>query len=582
MLPRYFLYLLGLFLITQPFAVLAADNPATDPKLYQSKTIFPVMSTEGMVVTQDKLASRVGAQVLADGGNAIDAAVAVGFALSVVHPSAGNLAGGGFMLVYLADEDRTIAIDYREVAPLAATKDMYLDKDGNVDKEMVRYSHASAGVPGTVMGLHHALTNYGTMTWAEVIAPSIKLASEGFKMPYDFAMELRAQKKKLIKHPAVREIFYANNGKPIDAREILIQKDLATTLKTIAMSGADGFYKGKVADLFIAEMKRGNGLITHEDLAMYKARERDVVKGTYRGYEIASMPPPSSGGLHIIQMLNILENFDLKKMGANSANAYHVMAEAMRYAFADRAVHLGDPDYYDVPVNWIISKEYGAELAAKIDPNKARPSSEVAAGTPKPHESSNTTNFSTADKFGNSVTNTYTLNLSYGSGLMVTGTGMFLNDEMDDFSAKPGVMNVYKLIGNQANAIQAGKVPLSSMSPTIVFKDGKPWILTGGGGGSQIITSVLQNIINMIDFDMSAAEAVYANRMHHQWKPDKLFIQNGISPDTVRLLQAKGHAVANWGFHARANVLAIENGVFFGASDPRKDGGSALAPDLID
>ena len=589
MLFRYILILSSLFLLILPISIMAegqkpntASNPATEPDLYRAKVVYPVTSSKGMVVAQDKLASKVGAEILAKGGNAVDAAVAVGFVLAVVHPSAGNIGGGGFMLVYLADEDRTIAIDYRETAPLAATKDMFLDGEGNVDKRKVRFSHASAGVPGTVAGLHHALVNYGTMTLADVMMPAIKLAKEGFLMPYDFAAELRAFKKRLFVHPAVREVFYKDNGEPIDAGKQVVQEDLARTLSIIAQQGTDGFYKGEIADLFVAEMQRGNGIITHEDLANYKVRERDAVKGTYRGYDVISMPPPSSGGLHIIQILNILENFNLRELGAGSAASYHVLAEAMRYAYADRAVHLGDPDFYDVPVSWIVSKQYGAELAAKIDMNKAKPSSEVSAGTPKPHESTNTTHWSVADSFGNVVANTYTLNLSYGSGLMVTGTGMFLNDQMDDFSAKPGVMNSYKLIGNKANSIEAGKVPLSSMSPTIVFKDGKPWLASGGGGGSQIITATLQNIVNMIDYDMTAAEAVYANRMHHQWLPDKFFVQKGISPDTVELLKKRGHDVGFFGFYARAPILAIENGVFFGVADPRKDGAAAIAPDGLE
>ncbi len=583
MLPRFILVFTSMLMLAQPVITLAqAVNPAINPSLYKLNIQTPVISTEGMVATQDKIASRIGAQVLANGGNAVDAAVAVGFALAVAHQSAGNLGGGGFMLVYLAEEDRTIAIDYREVAPLAAHRDMYLDEQGNVDIRKTRFSFASAGVPGTVLGLHHALSNYGTITWQQAIAPAIKLASEGFLMPYDFSSQLHMYKNRLSRHPATKDVYYGDDGTPIAPSELFVQEDLARTLKMISDEGPDAFYHGEIADMIVAEMERGEGIITHEDLATYSVRERETVRGTYRGYDIVSMPPPSSGGLHIIQMLNILENFNLSKMGAGSAASYHVMAEAMRYAYADRAVHLGDPDFYDVPVGWITSKEYGAELAAKIDMNRARPSSEVSAGTPTPHDSPNTTHFSIADKFGNVVSNTYTLNLSYGSGLMITGAGFIMNDEMDDFSAKPGVMNAYRLIGNEANSIEAGKVPLSSMSPTIVFKDGKPFMLSGGAGGSQIISATLQNIINVIDFDMNIAEAVNFPRIHHQWKPDKLYLQPGISPDTQAILRQYGHDLSVWEYFGRTASVAIEDGVFFGVADPRAIGGSAEAPDQID
>ena len=574
--------LTGLIMLAQPLVAWAQmNNPGTDPRLYNMHIETPVISTQGMVATQDAIASRIGAQILADGGNAVDAAVAVGFALAVAHQSAGNLGGGGFMMVYLAQEDKTIAIDYREVAPLAAFRDMYLDADGNVDNEVARFSRASSGVPGTVAGMYHALTNYGTMTWQQVMAPAIKLAAEGFHMPYDFSSQLRSKRDRFSASPAAMEVYYHADGEPIAPNELFIQDDLAATLRLIASEGPDVFYKGKIADQIVAEMQRGNGYITLEDLANYRVREREPVHGTYRGYEIVSMPPPSSGGLHIIQMLNVLENFDLASMGAGSANAYHVIAEAMRYAYADRAVHLGDPDFYDVPVKWITSKEYGAELASQIDMDHARPSSEVSAGTPMPHDSPNTTHYSIADKAGNVVANTYTLNLSYGSAIMVTGAGFLLNNQMDDFSSKIGAMNAFRLLGNEANAIEAGKVPLSSMSPTIVFKNGVPFMLSGGAGGSQIISATIQNIINVIDFDMNIAEAVHAPRIHQQWKPDKLYLQPGISPDTQALLRQKGHELSVWEYFGRTASLTIENGVFFGVADPRAIGGSAEAPDRL-
>ncbi len=550
---------------------------AQEPQLVQRGTVHnPVINRHGMVVSRVDIASQIGADILARGGNAVDAAVAVGFALAVTLPVAGNIGGGGFMLVYLAEEDRVIAIDYREMAPAAASRDMYLDKDGAVQQEIVRFGHLASGVPGTVAGLHHALTNYGTLSWAEVIAPAIKLAAEGFPVYRRLSENFKRYSDRLLKSPASRQAFYKPGGTAYEVGEILRQPDLAWTLGEIAAHGRDGFYKGEVALKIVAEMDRGGGLISLEDLANYRVIERQPVEGTYRGYRIVSMPPPSSGGLHIIQMLNILENFDLEAAGAGSARSIHLMAEAMRLAYADRSEHLGDPDFHDVPVEWLTSKEYGRALAATISLAAARPSDEVRPGVVPAPESPDTTNFVVMDAAGNVVVNTYTINLSFGSGITVSGAGFLLNDEMDDFSAKPGAPNVYGLLGKEANAIAPAKRPLSSMSPTIVFRDGKPFLATGGGGGSRIISAVLQTIINTIDFDMNIADATHAPRLHHQWYPDILYLERGISPDAAAILEGLGHRVEISRFGGYVHSATSHDGYFFGATDPRRGNAGAV------
>lgn len=550
---------------------------AQEPQLVQRGTVHnPVISRHGMVVSRVDIASQVGADILARGGNAVDAAVAVGFALAVTLPVAASIGGGGFMLVYMAEEDRVIAIDYREMAPAAASRDMYLDKDGEVQKEIVRFGHLASGVPGTVAGLHHALTNYGTLSWAEVIAPAIKLAAEGFPVYRRMSDDLKRYSDRLLGNPASRQAFFKPGGTPYEAGELLRQPDLAWALGEIAAHGREGFYEGEVARKIVAEMAAGGGLISLEDLANYRVIERQPVEGTYRGYRIVSMPPPSSGGLHIIQMLNILENFDLKAAGFGSARSIHLIAEAMRLAYADRSEHLGDPDFHDVPVEWLTSKEYGRALAATISLDAARSSDEVRPGVAPAPESPDTTNFVVMDAAGNVAVNNYTINLSFGSGITVAGAGFLLNDEMDDFSAKPGVPNAYGLLGNEANAVEPGKRPLSSMSPTLVFRDGKPFLATGGRGGSRIITAVLQTIINVIDFDMNIADATHAPRQHHQWYPDILYMESGFSPDTLAILAGMGHQIKPISLSGSVQSAIMRDGYFFGATDPRRGNAAAI------
>lgn len=545
---------------------------------------YPVVGRYGMVTSQQEIASRVGAEILEAGGNAVDAAVATGFALAVVLPRAGNIGGGGFMLVHLAAENRVVALDYRETAPAAATRDMFLDGAGNVDIARVRDSHLASGVPGTVAGLAYALEHYGTMSLKEVLAPAIRLADEGFRVSYPMQVILERSRRRIEANAAARAVFFKKDGSGYQMGDILRQADLAWTLRQIAKEGPEAFYRGAVAKKIVAEMERGGGLITADDLAAYRVIERDPVRGTYRGYEIVSMPPPSSGGVHVIQILNVLEHFDLRGMGQGSARSIHIMAEAMRQAYADRSEHLGDPDFYDVPVDWLTSKAYAAETAAAIPLGRARKSSEVSPGAAPVHESFETTHFSVMDAAGNAVSSTYTLNLSYGSGIMVAGAGFFLNDEMDDFSAKPGVPNAYGLIGKEANAVGPAKRPLSSMTPTIVLRDGRPWMLVGAPGGSRIITEVLQAIVNGIDYGMNAAEAIEAPRVHHQWQPDLIIVEPGISPDTVAVLRGMGHQVVEAGntyLMGGLQAVVYEDGLFYGASDPRRPGGMPVAPQRI-
>ncbi len=531
----------------------------------------PVVAAGGMVVSQEALASRIGADILAKGGNAVDAAVAVGFALAVTLPRAGNLGGGGFMLVYLAQTGETVAIDYREMAPAAATRDMFLGPDGKVDQQKSRFSHQAAGVPGTVAGLLHALEHYGTMQVAEVIAPAIALARDGIVVSYDLAQALTRARERLAASDAAAAIFLPRDGAPPQPGERLVQADLAWSLGQIRDHGRAGFYGGELAARIAADMASHDGLITEADLAAYRVAEREPVTGRYRGHDVALMPPPSSGGVHVLQILNTIENDDLAAMGAGSANAMHLLAEAMKQAYADRAEYLGDPDFIDVPVAALIAKDYGARIRQAIDMTRARPAAAIGPGLTLPPESPQTTHFSVMDKAGNAVANTYTLNFSYGSGRVAAGTGILLNNEMDDFAAKEGVPNAFGLLGDDANAIAPGKRPLSSMTPLIVMKDGKPWLVSGTPGGSTIITTMVQVIVNMVDFGMNAADAAAAPRFHHQWRPDRLMIEPGFSPDTLRLLQARGHDLFPrqfvWG---AVQSVVHENGLFFGAADPRR------------
>ena len=523
-----------------------------------------------MVASQHALATEVGLEILKKGGNAVDAAVAVGFSLAVVLPRAGNLGGGGFMIVHEAKGSTTRALNYREMAPQQSSRDMYLDKSGAVDNDKINAQYLASGVPGSVAGMARALELYGTMSLAEVMAPAIQQAEEGFVVTYDLARVLKSLESRLRKWPESAKIFYKKNGGYYEAGDILIQKDLAWSLKQIAKDGASAFYGGKVGERIAKDMKANGGIITLDDLKNYKVEEMEPVWGTYRGYDICSMPPPSSGGVHIIQMLNVLEGFPLKYLGHNSAETLHLMAETMKLAYADRSEHLGDPNFWKVPTKGITSKKYGEELRSKIQRGQAIPSAQIKPGKPQDYESEETTHFTVMDSKGNVVVNTYTLNFSFGTGIVAKGTGILLNNEMSDFSAKPGVANAFGLLGGEANAVQAGKRPLSSMTPTIVFKDGKPYFATGSPGGSRIITTVLQVILNIIDHDMNVGEASNVPRIHHQWYPEILYIEKGIGYDTQSLLRVRNHEVQFRNAMGSTQTIMLRNGLLFGASDPRR------------
>ncbi|AVR01610.1 gamma-glutamyltransferase [Pluralibacter gergoviae] len=549
----------------------AAVATAPPPVSYgvEEDVFHPVRAQNGMVASVDAAATRVGVSVLKQGGNAVDAAVAVGYALAVTHPQAGNLGGGGFMLIRLKD-GRTTAIDFREMAPAAASRDMFLDAQGNPDGKKSLTSHLASGTPGTVAGLSMALEKYGTMPLDKVIAPAITLAKEGFIVNDALADDLKTYGSEVLPQHANSKAIFWKDGEPLKKGERLVQANLAKSLTLIAKEGPDAFYKGAIADQIADEMKKNGGLISKADLAAYRAVERQPVSGDYRGYQVYSMPPPSSGGIHIIEILNILSQFDMHQYGFGSADAMQLMAEAEKRAYADRSEYLGDPDFVKVPWQALTSKEYAKSLAAEIDINKAKPSSEIRPGKLAPYESNQTTHFSVVDKAGNAVAVTYTLNTTFGTGIVAGNTGIIMNNEMDDFSAKPGVPNVYGLVGGEANAVGPKKRPLSSMSPTIVVKNGQTWLVTGSPGGSRIITTVLQMVVNTIDFGMNVAEATSAPRFHHQWLPDELRVEKGFSPDTLKLLAQKGQkVVVKPAMGSTQSIMIGPDGMLYGASDPR-------------
>ncbi|MFG6415649.1 gamma-glutamyltransferase [Roseateles sp. DC23W] len=547
-------------------------------------SVAPVAAENGMVVTAQHLATRVGVDVLKDGGNAVDAAVAVGYALAVVYPAAGNLGGGGFMTVQLADGRKTF-LDFREKAPLAATANMYLDKDGNVIKGLSTRSHLAVGVPGSVSGLEYALRKYGTLKRATVIAPAIHYAEKGFVLDQGDIDMLQSATDDFRKDPATAAIFL-NKGEPFQVGQKLVQKDLATTLKAIRDKGEAGFYKGPVAAAIVASSQAGKGILQQADFDQYTTRELQPVECDYRGYRVVSAPPPSSGGVIICEMLNILEGYPLKELGFRSAQAVHYQIEAMRHAYVDRNSYLGDPDFVKNPLDRLLSKAYAAQIRAAIQPNKAGVSQEIKPGV-APHEGSNTTHYSIVDKWGNAVSVTYTLNDWFGARLTAAKTGVLLNDEMDDFTAKVGVPNLYGLVQGEANKIEPGKRPLSSMSPTIVSKDGKPVMVVGTPGGSRIITAVLHTMINVIDYGMDVQEATDAPRFHQQWLPEATNVEDfALSPDTRKILEGWGHKFAE---PQPANHLAtilvgapklggkpVGKNRFYGANDPRRNSGLAL------
>lgn len=550
------------------FSAVSAPPPPVSYGV-EEDVFHPVRAQQGMVASVDAMATQVGVDILREGGNAVDAAVAVGYALAVTHPQAGNLGGGGFMMLR-TKEGKTVAIDFREMAPEQATRDMFLDGEGHPDAKKSLTSHLASGTPGTVAGFSLALEKYGTLPLNKVIQPAIKLAQDGFIINSALADDLKTYGSEVLPHHANSKAIFWKDGEPLKQGEKLVQTNLANSLTLIAQNGPDAFYKGAIAEQIADEMHQNGGLLSKADLANYKAIERTPISGEYRGYEVFSMPPPSSGGIHIVQILNILENFDLHKYGFGSADAMQLMAEAEKQAYADRSEYLGDPDFVKVPWQALTNKAYAKSIAERIDLNKAKPSSEIKPGKLAPYESNQTTHFSVVDKDGNAVAVTYTLNTTFGTGIVAGNTGILMNNEMDDFSAKPGVPNVYGLVGGDANAVGPKKRPLSSMSPTIVVKDGKTWLVTGSPGGSRIITTVLQMVVNTVDFGMNVAEATNAPRFHHQWLPDELRVEKGFSPDTLKLLEGKGQKVVlKEAMGSTQSIMVGPDGTLYGASDPR-------------
>lgn len=553
----------------------AAAQAAAAAYDFDLDVFHPVIARNGMVASEQELATQIGVDILKAGGNAVDAAVAVGFALAVALPNAGNIGGGGFMMVHDAKSGKDIALDFREVAPRGASRTMYLDADGKVIDGKSLHTHYAVGVPGTVAGMTHALSRWGSMPLARVMAPAIALADRGYPVSVTLAKTLEQEKKHMGRWPATQAVFW-KNGAPLQTGERLVQKDLAQSLRLISQQGAKAFYQGAIAQRIAAEMAPHANAITLQDLRDYQVVEREPIRGSYRGYQIVTMPPPSSGGAHLIQILNMMERWPMNQWGANSAQSVHYMTEAMKLAYADRSEYLGDPGFVKIPLKGLISKSYAGELAAGIKPRQARPGKDIRPGRPQAYESDQTTHYSVVDKAGNAVAVTYTLNTNFGSGIVAPGTGILLNNEMDDFSAKPGVANAYGLVGGDANAVQAGKRPLSSMTPTLVLKDGKPVLVTGSPGGARIITTVLQQVVNHIDFGMNPAEAASTPRFHHQWTPDELRVEKGFSPDTLALLRQWGHTVALKASMGRSQTIEIRDGLLRGASDPRNPDGKTM------
>lgn len=541
------------------------------PILVSAASKEPVHSKNGMVVSADKYATSVGLEILKKGGNAIDAAVAVGFALAVTFPGAGNIGGGGFMVIHLSN-GKNITIDYREKAPGLAHRDMFLDENGNFDINLSTEGWTSSGVPGSVAGLIFALEKYGTMSLSEVIQPAIDLAENGFKIENHFASTLNYYYDEFSKIPSTQKIFTKTSGK-FEEGEIFIQKDLANTLKLIRDLGRDGFYKGKIAELIEEQSRKNGGFITKSDLENYQPVERQAVTGNYRGYDLISMGPSSSGGVILIEALNILENFNFAKSEWGSSKYIHTVSEALKYVYADRAEFLGDEDFYKVPKKELTSKNYAKKIAANIT-DLAKPSTEIKHGNPIA-ESDQTTHYSIADKYGNAVSTTTTINSWFGNKIVVDGAGFFMNNEMDDFSSKPGAPNQFGLLGGEANSIQPNKRMLSAMTPTILLKDGKPFMIIGSPGGSTIITTVLQVILNVVDFNMNIHEAIDAPRFHHQWFPDQIDYEKfAFSTDVIENLKMRGHNIGEIRALGRAEGIIIDQNekIFYGATDSRANG----------
>lgn len=535
-----------------------------------SESQDPVRGKNGMVVSASELASKVGVEILKKGGNAVDAAVAVGFALAVTHPSAGNIGGGGFMVIHLNNGTNT-TIDYREKAPASANEFIFQDSLGNFLPDKSQSGVTSSGVPGSVAGLIYALEKYGSLSLAEVLQPAIDLARNGFELQYRLAKSLAYELEYFNQYESSKKVF-TKDGIPFNEGELLIQKDLANTLELIKQRGAAGFYSGKTAELIVNQIKQLGGFITLDDLSNYKPVERIPITTDYRGYKVITMGPPSGGGVTLLQMLNILENYSFTKEEWGSSNYIHKLVETMKYSFADRSKHIGDPDFYNVPIDWLLSKKYAKEIFNKIT-DVAVPSSEILPGVANSYlESEETTHYSVVDKFGNSVSTTTTINSSYGSKIVVEGAGFLLNNEMDDFSSKPGEPNQFGLIGSEANKIEPNKRMQSSMSPTIILKDDKTFMLIGSPGGSTISTIVLQVILNVLDFNMDIQKAIDMPHIHHQWLPDVINYERfGLSLDVIQSLKNKGQVLGGIRSLGRCEGIVIdsENKIIFGATDPR-------------
>lgn len=557
-------------------ALLLAYFPSSSP--VRGAWHDPVRGKHAMVASQHELASQIGIDIIKRGGNAVDAAIAVGLALAVVYPEAGNLGGGGFMLIRMKD-GKTYAIDYREMAPAAANRDIFLDKNGEVIKGEggSTIGYRASGVPGTPAGFDMAFRKYGSgkIRWRDLVEPARRLAQNGYRLSYRLANLFKNYEDNLAPYEDSKRIFL-NGGKYYEEGDLFRQPDLALTLGRMQAFGAREFYTGKTAQLIAADMKAHNGLITLADLNNYQAKDRAPLRGNYRGHEIITMSPPSSGGIVMLQVLNMLEGYDVRGMGYNSAARYHLLTEASRRAFADRAEFMGDPDFAKVPVSTLIDKKYAEKRRDSIELKEASTSKNVGAGKIPGSEPMETTHYTVVDAEGNVVSNTYTINDLYGSGVTAKGTGVLLNDEMDDFAARPGKPNMFGLIQGENNSVQPGKRPLSSMTPTIVLrKDGSVWFALGARGGPRIISAVMQSVINVIDHDMDIQEAIDAPRIHHQWYPDELLYETfGLSPDTKQILERYGHKFAAKPGHiaSATGIMIDEKGVRLGAIDSRSDG----------
>ncbi|NCX77611.1 MAG: gamma-glutamyltransferase [Proteobacteria bacterium] len=545
--------------------------------LNRDSIVHPAVSNSGMVVSQHYLATEVGKTILDQGGNAIDASVAVAFALAVVLPRAGNIGGGGFLVLHNAEENKNYALDYREMAPAAANRDMYLNEDGSVNKSTSRLGYLASGIPGTVAGMWEAHQKFGSMPWKDLLKPAIQLAQAGFKVSPFMADSINRAHSSMKDYPSTVKIFFPEF--PLKPHHNLVQKDLAATLKRIAQNGRDGFYKGKTAKMIAVAMKKNNGLITEDDLKNYKTVWRDPLVGNYKDFKIVTMPPPSSGGVHLIQMLNVLSNFNLNSLGHNSRDYILLLTEVMKYAYADRSKYLGDPDFYEVPVSELTEQAYAASIANSINVGKITSSDEISPGAMLPPEGMETTHFSISDKFGNTVSNTYTINSSYGAKVVVEGLGFLLNNEMDDFAAAPGIPNQFGLLGGEANKIEPYKRPLSSMTPTIVFFQDKPYLITGSPGGSRIITTVLQMILNVIEFEMEVSDATVQPRIHHQWKPDVLGLEKGFNSSIIEQIMQSPQKVYVHSPGTSLESIVLKNSYHYGFGDTRRPDSLAKGSD---